>query len=144
MQDVRIRTARPEDAAGLARLMGYLGYPTTPEQMMLRLERVLPDPDYRTLVAEAGGAPAGMVGVFRGWAYSYDPPYARVLALVVDPSRRGSGVGAALMGAAEAWAREVGAGSVHLTTAARREGAHRFYERLGYEGTGLRYRKALG
>lgn len=144
MDNVRIRTARPEDAAGLALLMGHLGYPTTPEQMAARLERVLPDPDYRTLVAEVGGELVGMVGVFLGWAYSYDPAYARVLALVVDPSRRGGGVGAALMGAAEAWARESGAGSVHLTTAAHREGAHRFYERLGYEGTGLRYRKALG
>ena len=144
MDDVRIRTAGPEDTAELARLMGHLGYPTTAGQMAARLEPILSDPDYRTLVAEAGGGLVGMVGVFRGRAYSYDPPYARVLALVVDPACRGSGVGAALMGAAEAWAREVGAGSVHLTTASQREGAHRFYERLGYEGTGLRYRKPLG
>ena len=144
MDDVRIRTAGAQDAAGLARLMEQLGYPTTAEQMAARLGPILADPDYRTLVAEAGGALVGMVGVFRGRDYSRDPPYARVLALVVDPACRGSGVGAALMGAAEAWAREVGAGSMHLTTAAHRAGAHRFYERLGYEGTGLRYRKPLG
>ncbi len=64
MEDVRIRTARPQDAPGLALLMGHLGYPTTPGQMAARLERFLPGPDYRTLVAEAGGGLVGMVGVF--------------------------------------------------------------------------------
>lgn len=144
MDDARIRPARPEDAAGLARLMEHLGYPTTPAQMAARLEGILPDPDYRTLVAEQGGGLTGMVGVFRGRDYSRDEPYARILALVVDPARRGGGVGAALVREAEAWARAAGAGSVHLTTASHREGAHRFYERLGYRGTGLRYRKPLG
>lgn len=144
MDDVRIRTAGEGDAEGLARLLTHLGYPTTPAEMAARLEPILPDPAYHTLVADAAGELVGMVGVFRGRAYSFDAPYARVLSLVVDPARRGGGIGAALMEAAEAWARRVGAGSVHLTTALRREGAHRFYERLGYEATGLRYRKPLG
>jgi GNAT superfamily N-acetyltransferase len=145
MNATRIRPATAHDTAALAALMGHLGYPTSPEEMAARLERILPDPAYHTLVAEAdGGALVGMVGVFRGHAYNYDAPYARVLALVVDPAHRGSGIGAALMRAAEAWAREVGSGSVHLTTALQRDAAHRFYERLGYEATGLRYRKPLG
>ncbi|HEX2191193.1 MAG TPA: GNAT family N-acetyltransferase [Longimicrobiaceae bacterium] len=144
MDDVLIRTAHAGDAAGLARLVTHLGYPTGAAEMAARLEPILPDPAYHTRVAEAAGELVGMVGVFRGHAYSYDEPYARVLALVVDPARRGSGIGAALMREAEAWARRAGAGSVHLTTATRREGAHRFYERLGYQATGLRYRKPLG
>lgn len=145
MNATRIRPAAAHDAASLAGLMAHLGYPTTPAEMAARLERILPDPAYHTLVAEAdGGGLAGMVGMFRGHAYNYDAPYARVLALVVDPARRGSGIGAALMRAAEAWARDAGAGSVHLTTALQRDAAHRFYERLGYEATGLRYRKPLG
>ncbi|HEV2147838.1 MAG TPA: GNAT family N-acetyltransferase [Longimicrobiaceae bacterium] len=144
MDAIRIRPATAGDTAALAGLMAHLGYPTTPTEMAARLERILPDPDYHTLVAEAGGELVGMVGVFRGLAYNYDAPYARVLAIVVDPARRGTGVGTALMRDAEAWAREVGAGSVHLTTALQRDAAHRFYERLGYEATGLRYRKPLG
>jgi hypothetical protein len=33
---------------------------------------------------------------------------------------------------------------VHLTTALHREGAHRFYERIGYARTGYRYVKKFG
>jgi GNAT superfamily N-acetyltransferase len=48
------------------------------------------------------------------------------------------------MRAVEAWARENGAASLHLTAARYREGAHRFYERIGYEATGLRFVRRLG
>ena len=48
------------------------------------------------------------------------------------------------MEAAEAWAREQGAASVHLTTALHREDAHEFYARRGYERTGWRYYRRLG
>ncbi|HEX7240580.1 MAG TPA: GNAT family N-acetyltransferase [Longimicrobiaceae bacterium] len=138
-----VRTARPEDAGPLARLLTELGYPTTPEQAAARLDRLLPDPAHRALLAEADGVVVGFAGVFSGYAYHADEPYARVLALVVDPAHRGGGVGAALMAEAEAWARERGAAAVHLTAATHREGAHRFYRRMGYRETGTRFYRRL-
>jgi GNAT superfamily N-acetyltransferase len=85
-----------------------------------------------------------MVGMLRGIGWHDDLPWARVMALVVAESERGRGTGAALMRAAEAWARENGAASLHLTAARHREGAHRFYEGIGYEATGLRFVRRLG
>lgn len=140
-----MRTATVAEAAGLAPLIAHLGYPSTPEQMRARLERIAAHPDYyATLVAERGGRLVGMAGLERGLSYNHDEPYARIVWLVVEPGERGRGTGAALAAACEAWARGQGAASVHRTTALHREDAHRFYERLGYERTGARYLKKLG
>jgi GNAT superfamily N-acetyltransferase len=78
-----------------------------------------------------------------GLSYNDDAPYGRVLVMVVEPEERGKGTGAVLLAEAERWARAHGAEKVHLTTALHRGGAHRFYERLGYERTGARYLKKL-
>ncbi|HEX6749241.1 MAG TPA: GNAT family N-acetyltransferase [Longimicrobium sp.] len=138
---ITIRGAREDDAPALAELATHLGYPTDAAAMGGRLERVAAMPDHRTFVAERGGTVVGFVGVMRGWTYTSDDAYARILALVVAPGERGRGTGAALVDAAERWARGVGAGSIHVTTALHREGTHRFYERIGYARSGLRFVK---
>jgi GNAT superfamily N-acetyltransferase len=51
--------------------------------------------------------------------------------LAVDPERRSQGIGAALLAAARAWARERGAVHLELDSAEARTDAHRFYEREG-------------
>jgi GNAT superfamily N-acetyltransferase len=141
---VLIRTPSPDDVQALAALATHLGYPTTPEAMRERLARIGARDDYATYVAERDGRVVGFTGVMHGLTYVYDPPYARLLSLVVEPGERGKGTGAALVAAAERWAREHGAAQLHLTTALHRDGAHRFYERLGYERTGARYARKLG
>jgi GNAT superfamily N-acetyltransferase len=138
-----IRTAVLDDVPALAALATYLGYPATPEDMRERLERIAARDDYETYVAERDGRVVGFAGVMHGLSYVYDPPYARLLSLVVEPGERGRGTGAALVAAVERWARERGAKQVHLTTALHRDGAHRFYEGLGYERTGARYVRKL-
>jgi GNAT superfamily N-acetyltransferase len=140
---VLIRPAAPGDVAALAALATHLGYPATPEAMRARFERIYGRDDYQTCVAERGGRVVGFAGVMHGLSYTYDPPYARLLALVVEPGERGMGTGAALVAAAEQWARGRGAARMHLTTALHRDGAHRFYERLGYERTGARFARKL-
>jgi GNAT superfamily N-acetyltransferase len=139
-----IRIATPADTPALAALATHLGYPSTEAEMAARLEKIFGRDDYETFVAEREGRVVGFAGVMHGLSYVYDPPYARLLSLVVEPGERGRGTGAALMREAERWAREHGSGSLHLTTALYREGAHRFYEGLGYERTGARYLKKLG
>jgi GNAT superfamily N-acetyltransferase len=138
-----VRAAAQGDAPSIAALMGMLGYPTDEGAMRGRLERILADPGYATFVAERAGAVIGMVGVMRGVAYNSDQPFARIVALVVDDQARGSGAGAALVRAAEKWAREQGAASIHLTTASHRDGAHAFYSRVGYQATGTRFHRRL-
>lgn len=138
-----IRDARDDDAAPLAALATHMGYPTDAEAMRLRMARISARADHRTLVAERGGRVVGFTGVMWGWGYNNDEPYARIVILSVEPEERGKGTGARLVAAAEGWAREQGAGSIHVTTALHREGAHRFYEAIGYARTGLRYFKEL-
>ncbi len=52
--------------------------------------------------------------------------------LFTVPDRRGQGIGTALIGAAEAFARDHGAGVLRLRTAHTNETAQRVYERLGF------------
>jgi GNAT superfamily N-acetyltransferase len=138
-----IRQAVPADVPALAALATLLGYPTTADAMRERLWRIAAREDYQTYVAERDGRVVGFAGVMHGLTYVYDPPYARLLSLVVEPGERGKGTGAALVAAAERWGRARGAEQMHLTTATHREGAHRFYEGLGYERTGARYARKL-
>jgi ribosomal protein S18 acetylase RimI-like enzyme len=140
---VRIRPPADSDADAIARLMGELGYPSTPERVRARLERVAGDDGYAAFVAEVDGAVAGFLGLQTGWAYEHDRPFARILTLVVDARMRRRGVGARLVELAEGWARERGAYVLMLTTNVRRQEAHRFYESVGFSRTGYRYALAL-
>ena len=92
-----VRTATVADAAGLAPLITHLGYPSTPEQMRARLERIAAHPDYATPVAGRRGRLVGMAGLERGLSYNDDEPYARIVSLVVEPGERGRVLGLILL-----------------------------------------------
>jgi len=141
---VTIREATIADAFRLSELMGELGYPTKVDQMRKRLESILDDWPYRTLIAETNGQITGMVGVRVDHGYEYDGLQGRILALVVEARLRGQGVGRSLVAAAEQWALERGATKIMVNTANHRAGTHEFYRSLGYDANGLRFVKRLG
>lgn len=143
MNDIHLRPASIDDAEAMATLLGELGYPSTAEQVRARMMRIAQDAAYRIDVAVQENDVVGLMVLQRGWSLEHDTPFARLLALVVSERVRGAGVGAVLVRAAEAWAREQGAHALHLTTSLHREGAHRFYERLGFDRTGWRYVRPL-
>src|SRR5689334_24166828 len=58
--NVSVRGARPEDAEALARLSAQLGYPSAPEDMPARLERVERDGTARVFVADLDGETVGL------------------------------------------------------------------------------------
>ena len=66
------------------------------------------------------------------------------IGIAVLADARDVGVGTALMAAAEAWAAKRGVRAILLDMSARNASAQRFYERLGYEISGLYLRKAIG
>jgi len=70
-------------------------------------------------------------------------PTAEVGIAVLEDARD-AGVGTALMAASEAWAADRGVTVILLDMSARNAAAQRFYERLGYEVSGLYLRKAIG
>ncbi len=138
-----IRAFAEADIGGLVALMGELGYPTTVEEMEPRLARF--GGDHHTLVAESpDGTLAGFIGLVVVPVYEYSAPVGYILALSVGGAFQGQGIGRALVAAAEDWFRERGAHDVRVNSGLQREGAHRFYESLGYEKTGFRFRKLLG
>ena len=138
-----IRAAAASDVAGCAALLGQLGYPATPESLARRLSILLPRDDYALRVAQHDAALVGLAAVHVFPAIHSDRPLAFIAALVVAEAQRGTGIGARLVAELEAFATRNGCDRIIVTTANHREGAHRFYDRLGYEFTGRRYAKSL-
>lgn len=138
-----VRPAHEGDIAALARLMGELGYPTTAEQMAARMSVIAARSDIATFVAELDGAVAGMIGVSVSPSLYRTDMAGAITALVVMPEARGHGIAPALIEAGERWLRDHGCEKVSVQPSNSRTGAHRFYERLGYQHTGLRFTKAL-
>ncbi len=132
--EVKVRSARPEDAAALTKLnreeMGY-DYPC--EKTAENLSRLLADVRNKILVAVAGEEVIGYVHLV-----DYDLLYAdhmkNIMGIAVRSDCRRQGVGKALLTAAEEWAESSGADGVRLVSGSTRTGAHAFYRSLGYEG----------
>ncbi|HEU5398117.1 MAG TPA: GNAT family N-acetyltransferase [Gammaproteobacteria bacterium] len=143
MSAPRVRRAREVDAEAIAALMTQLGYPSDASQLSMRLRRAAADPDACALVAEQGGCVVGMIGLMVFHSFVHDQPHGYITSLVVDESVRGAGTGSTLLAAGEAWFEERGTDKATLTSHLRREAAHRFYERRGYEFNGRRYVKSL-
>ena len=114
MEKAEIRPARLSDAEAIARLCSDdLGYACTASFVRRKLAAALENPCARVFVAEAGGA----VYIH---AADYDVLYfdtmKNVLGLAVSADCRRQGIGTALLGAVEAWARETGACGVRLNS----------------------------
>ncbi len=68
---------------------------------------------------------------------------AQIEAVRIASDQRGQGLGTALFADAEARAIAAGCALIQLTTDKRRADAHRFYDRLGFTGSHIGYKKAL-
>jgi GNAT superfamily N-acetyltransferase len=108
----------------------------------LARESAFDEPEWRERVehgtwflARADGQPLGIAaGVPEGRA----PDERHLVAMWVEPQRRGTTVAADLVGAVCRWARADGAVGVTLWVADGNPRARRFYERLGFRATGER------
>jgi GNAT superfamily N-acetyltransferase len=141
----RIRKARAADAKRIAELSAELGYPATAAEVATRLRKLAFGSPNALLVADSPS-----VGII-GWTHvsiTYLVEIgtrAELNALIVSESARNQGAGAALLAAAETWARRHGCPSMSVRSNVLRERAHSFYLRQGYEHykTQKAFRKAL-
>ena len=139
-----IRPAAPADATAIARLLTQLGYPTTTDEARIRLDAIADAaPMDRVIVAELDGRVVAVMTLHLVPELHRARPNGRVTALVVDEAVRGRGIGRKMMEEAEQIFRADGAGILELTSNMRRADAHRFYERLGYRRTSVRFAKEL-
>lgn len=141
---VVVRDAIIEDYTTIAHLLGELDYPSMPDGVRQRLARLLPRDDTRVFVAERAAKVLGVLGLHRIAVLTSLSDVAMIIALVVTERARRSGVGRLLVARAEDEARAWGCGRIMVTSADRRDDAHEFYRRLGYDSTGRRFAKAIG
>ena len=128
---IAVRAARVEDAPRVAHLATELGYPAESAAARRRLERLAEDPASHVLVAEIDGRTAAWLHVAEMHTLESEP-CAEIVGLVVDAALRSTGVGAALVEAAIAWAAGRGLSEIRVRSNVVRERAHRFYERQGF------------
>ena len=138
-----IRLAELRDAPALARLMTGLGYATKTSEMSERLQSILANPHFATLVAVNGEEVSGMIGLFAHSSYEHNDLSGRILALIVAGRFRRRGIARDLMAAAERYFLDRKIRRVVVTTRLDRTNAHRFYETVGYTRTGFRFGKEL-
>jgi GNAT superfamily N-acetyltransferase len=102
-------------------------------------------PDYTLYVAEAGGRVAGSFALLIMDNLGHlGAPSAIVEDVVVDPALHGRGIGQQMMRFAIEKCREKNCYKLMLSSNAKRERAHAFYEALGFERHGFSFRIELG
>ena len=141
--NVRICGAKLSDASEIAALMCELGYDTASNEMRARLKSILPDAHSRTFVAKISKELCGMIGTLTHMSHEHNDLSGKIIAVVVSKKQRRSGVGRALIAAAERDFATRNVTRVTLATRFERDAAHRFYEALGYSRTGFRFAKNL-
>lgn len=144
MSGVIVREARAEDVPRIAALiaMGNASRPMTAAEaeaegrMPVYAEafaRVAASEANHLFVAEADGRVVGtyQLTVLPGIA-ERGRTRGKIESVHVDPTLRGSGIGAVMMRHALEVARQAGIGLIELSSNKSRTDAHRFYERLGF------------
>jgi ribosomal protein S18 acetylase RimI-like enzyme len=142
---VRVREARLTDAAEVVRLLSQLGHAQPAGDDSARLAAFLEQGE-SVLVAERSSRSPQLLGVVTlhiAPVMHRAGPIGRLSAVVVDESARGTGVGRALVVAAEAYFAARGCAMIEVTSNKARTDAHAFYERLGYTATSVRFAKKV-
>jgi predicted N-acetyltransferase YhbS len=127
----RIRPATTGDAAVISRLTTELGYPSTVDEIARRLDVLLRADTRFIAVAEQSSAIVGWVAAERRLLLE-SGERAEIVGLIVDAGARRSGIGGALVRAAEEWAVGQQLRIVAVRSSVTRIESHPFYERLGY------------
>jgi GNAT superfamily N-acetyltransferase len=139
-----IRPATPSDAAVLSGLLGQLGYPASESDIPARLKALEDFPRAAAFVAADGyGEVVGLVTAHVFPSIHENGPVAWLTTLVVLEDVRGAGIGSALVRHVEQWAERNGAKRLSVSSGLQRTATHEFYQKRGYENTGLRFSKHL-
>ena len=140
-----MRQLTTDDAEEAAELSGQLGYSANEIVMRQRLESISDDPDRVALGAVLDGLLVGWIDASVERHLQSDD-VVDIGGLVVRDGTRGLGIGRLLCAEIEQWTRNKGIGRVRVRSQIKRENAHRFYERDGYEQvkTSLVFEKSVG
>ncbi|HJV62848.1 MAG TPA: GNAT family N-acetyltransferase [Albitalea sp.] len=149
MSRLTIRDATPADLPAVGRLYEASGIDTagtnTPETLAAAWQRLHElAPQARVLIAEEDGQAVGTLTFFVLPMLAHGGTAAALVeAVAVDEQAQGRGVGRALMDEAMARARDSGCYKLALSSNTKRESAHAFYTRLGYQRHGVSFVAAV-
>jgi GNAT superfamily N-acetyltransferase len=146
--DFCIRAATEADLGGVLALYGQPdldnGITLSPADGAAIFARFARYPSYTLYVADMDGA---IIGTFALLVMDnlghLGAPSAIVEDVAVDPRHQSKGIGAAMMAFAVDRAREADCYKVMLSSNARRERAHAFYESIGFVRHGFSFRLEL-
>ncbi len=139
---LEIRNARLDDAPVLAALLAELDFPAPVAVISERLAAMLAAGD-RILVAVRDGKVLGLLTTHVTTVLHRPTPVGRITALIVTERARGQGIGRALVMAAERMFAARGCALVEVTSNRKWTEGHKFYERLGYQATSVRFGKVI-
>jgi GNAT superfamily N-acetyltransferase len=127
-----IRRLTADDAEAAAELCSQLGYPSSPGDLRERIDEMSRTTDRVAFAAVVDGQIVGWIdaAVER---HLQSPASAVIGGLVVREDTRGLGVGKRLCLEVEDWARSKSVPLVRVRSQIKREDAHRFYLRDGYQ-----------
>ena len=144
MSEIAIREAGEADAAVLLRLYEEAGIGSgisfTEAEAREHFARLRQYPSFRIFVAEVEGTIAGAYDLILLDKLAKRGARAGVVEdVAVLPEFQGRGIGRAMMEHARALCREAGCYKLTLSSNLAREGAHRFYDALGFERHGYSF-----
>lgn len=147
----RIRQAREDDIPSILDLYRQLSLSggeekdSAPAETFSQAYRDISGfPGYDLLVAEEDGRVVGTLVLLIVPNLSHNARrWAAIENVVVEHGRRGQGIGKMLMEYAHSRAGEAGCYKVQLMSDNRRDGAHEFYEALGYRASAKGFRLYL-
>lgn len=138
-----IRELTAADLPAATRLLAHLN-PTIPEDILQqRFQTILAEhPHYHAFGAFLGG---DLAAVASAWIATkiWCGRYLEIDNIVVDPERRSSGLGSALIQHLETFAREKECNIAVLDSYTSNHASHRLYHRLGFEIWGFHFIKPL-
>ena len=146
MSELVFRLARREDLPSIVRMLADDDLGSQREQFedplpvsyFKAFEQMEKDSNHELIVAEMDGELVGTLHLMFLPSISYQGGLrAQVESVRVDGKVRGQGIGSKMMKWAVERAKGRGAHLVQLTTHRSREGAHRFYEKLGFSKSHL-------
>lgn len=120
------------DLDQVAKLSAQLGYSISIVDITLRFDVVSKLHAHKLFVAKDGSTIIGWIHINIESPSLLSEARAEISGLVVDEENRGKGIGKELMKKAEDWAKSKNINIIRLRSNLIREGAHKFYQHLGY------------
>jgi GNAT superfamily N-acetyltransferase len=131
-EEVSVRSAEQGDAAAVGSLIVQLGYDISADEARRRLVQIVEHAEHAAYVATIGSRVVGFIHISVTESLEHEPR-GEIRTLSVDENHRSTGIGEHLLEKAAQWAKERHLLKIRVRSNVKRQRAHSFYERHGYE-----------